>query len=181
MCAISQLCTSSERKLSCRQQDSHLPSKSLFSMSSLCQTRSSLCPSFLCFSDRSHMQEQAGSMPSTQAVAPSLSHSRDGSCVRRCECSTKNPSPQTLRSPKIRERLVHTPRSTARSCLSMSSYGQVLAASWRVLAVRWEPVYFLFSFKPLSISLLGHCDEKRSAWTCWRLRVKFSHGTTSLP
>ena len=37
---------------------------------------------FVCFlrlSDLSHTQEQAGSMPSTQAVAPSPSHNRDGS------------------------------------------------------------------------------------------------------
>ena len=34
----------------------------------------------------------------------------------------------------------------------MSSYWRVLAASWRVLAARSNPVYF-FSFKPLSISL----------------------------
>ena len=50
----------------------------------------------------------------------------------------KNPSPQTLRSPNFRERLVVTPRSTPRSCQSMSSYGRVLAA-------RSEPVYFFFS------------------------------------
>ena len=50
----------------------------------------------------------------------------------------KNPSPQTLRSPKIRERPVVTTRSTARSCRSMSSYGRVLAA-------RSEPAYFFRS------------------------------------
>ena len=59
----------------------------------------------------------------------------------------KNPSP------KICECLVVMPRSTARSCRSMSSYGRVLAASSRMLAARSEPVYFFFSFKPLSISL----------------------------
>ena len=46
-------------------------------MSSLCHTRSSL--SFLRLSDLSHTQEQAGSMPSMQAVAPSPSYNRDGS------------------------------------------------------------------------------------------------------
>ena len=35
--------------------------------------------SFLHLSDISHMQEQAGSMPSTQTVVQSLSHNRDGS------------------------------------------------------------------------------------------------------
>ena len=39
---------------------------------------------------------------------------------------------------KIRERLVVTPRSTPRSCRSMSSYGRVLAA-------RSKPVYFFRS------------------------------------
>ena len=57
----------------------------------------------------------------------------EGANVRR-----KNPSPQTIRSPKICERLVVTARSTARSCRSMSSYG-------RVLATRLEPVYFFRS------------------------------------
>ena len=64
----------------------------------------------------------------------------------------ENPSPQTLWSPKIRERLVVMARSTARSCQSVSCYGRVLAASLRVLAARSKPVYF-FLFKPLSISL----------------------------
>ena len=49
----------------------------------------------------------------------------------------KNPSPQTLRSPKIRDRLVVTPRSTAWSCQNMSSYGRVLTA-------RSELVCFFF-------------------------------------
>ena len=35
--------------------------------------------SFLRLSNRTHTQEQAGSMPSTQAVAPNLSQNRDGS------------------------------------------------------------------------------------------------------
>ena len=39
----------------------------------------------------------------------------------------KNPSPQTLRSPKIRERVVVTPRSTARSCLFRND----LFSSWK--------------------------------------------------
>ena len=46
-------------------------------MSLLCQTRSSLCIFFVYPTD--HMQEQAGSMPLSQAVAPSPSHNRDGS------------------------------------------------------------------------------------------------------
>ena len=57
----------------------------------------------------------------------------------------KNSSPQTLPFPKIHERPVVTPRSTARSCRSMSSYRQVLAACSRVLAARSEPVYFFRS------------------------------------
>ena len=42
-------------------------------------SNSSVFVSFLRSSDRSHTKEQAGSMPSTQAVAPSTSHNRDGS------------------------------------------------------------------------------------------------------
>ena len=71
---------------------------------------------------------------------PQQRRQREGAKVRQ-----KNPSPQTLRSPKIRERLVVTPCPTARSCRSMSSYGRVLAASSRVLAARSEPVYFFRS------------------------------------
>ena len=78
-----------------------------------------------------------------QAVAPSPSHYRDGSEKVRT-VRQKNPSPQTLRSPKIRECLVVTPRSTARSCRSMSSFGWVLTASSRVLFARLEPVCFFF-------------------------------------
>ena len=73
-----------------------------------------------------------------------------------------NPSPQTLRSPKIRESLVVTPRSTARSSRSTSSYGRVLAASSRVLAARPEPVYFFVqTFVDFALSLPGH-----SLWVC---------------
>ena len=80
---------------------------------------------------------------------------------RQCEGANvqqKNPSPQTLRSPKIRERLVGTARSTARSCRSMSCYGRVLAASSRVLAARSEPAYFFFvqTFVDFALSFLGH-------------------------
>ena len=84
---------------------------------------------------------------STQAVAPSPSHNRDGSENFRVRTFYKRTHhhAQTVRSPKIRERLVVMPRSTARSCRSMSSYGRVLATSWRVLAARLEPVYFFRS------------------------------------
>ena len=69
----------------------------------------------------------------------------------------KNPSPQTLRSPKIRERLVVTARSSARSCRSLSSFGRLLAASSRVLAARSEPVYFFVqTFVEFALSLPGH-------------------------
>ena len=140
------------------------PSKLLFWLSSLCQN-SPFLVSFLRLTDLSHTQEQAGSMPSTQAVAPSASHhwperrQWEGVNVRQ-----KNPSPQTLRSPKIRERLVVTARSTARSFRSMSSYGRVLAASSRVLAARSEPVFFFIqTFVDFALSLPGH-----SLWACLR-------------
>ena len=98
---------------------------------------------FLRLSDLSHTQEQAGNMPLTQAVSPQLRQQRrqwEGVSVRQ-----NNPSPQSLRSPKICERLVITARSTAQSCRSMSFYGRVLAASSRVIAARSEPVYFFRS------------------------------------
>ena len=76
----------------------------------------------------------------------------------------KNPSSQTLRSPKIRERLVVTARSTAWSCRSMGSYKRVLAASSRVLTARSEPVYFFVqTFVDFALSLPGH-----SLWVCLR-------------
>ena len=65
--------------------------------------------SFLRLSDRSHTQEQAGSIPSKEAVAPGPSHNKDGSEKVRT-VRQKNPSLQTVQSPKIRERLVVTPR-----------------------------------------------------------------------
>ena len=65
--------------------------------------------------------------------------------LERANVRQKNPSPQTLRSSKIRELLVVPTHSTARSCRSMSSYGRVLAASSRVLAARSEPGYFFRS------------------------------------
>ena len=131
-CTISQLRTSSEKKLSlsATRQPITVEIALLFVFS---LSNSLFFVSFLRLSNLSHTQQQAGSMPSTQAVAPSPSHNSDGSEKVR-NVRQKNPSPQTLRSPKNRERLVVTARSTARSCRSMSSYGRVLAA-------RSEPVY----------------------------------------
>ena len=64
------------------------------------RNRSSLCllfvkparlfVSFLRLSDLSHRQEQGGSMPSTQTVAPSPGATAE-TAVRRCESSTKEP------------------------------------------------------------------------------------------
>ena len=49
---------------------------------------------FLCLSDPSHLQEQAGSMPSTQAVAPSPNYNRDGSeKVRTFDKRTRHHKP----------------------------------------------------------------------------------------
>ena len=84
------------------------------------RNRSSLCLLFvkldlLCvFSSfiRSHRQEQGGSMPSTQAVAPSLNRNRDGSeKVRTFDEQTHRHKPFDCQ--KTRERLVVMPRSTA--------------------------------------------------------------------
>ena len=78
-------------------------------------------------------RENAFDASSSAKPEPQQRRQSEGANVRQ-----KNPSPQTLRSPKIRERLVVTPRSTARSCRSISSYRRVLAA-------RSRPVYFFGS------------------------------------
>ena len=77
-CTMSQLRTSSERKLSLsatRQPFTvEIALVFVFSLSN-----SLFFVSFLRLSDLSHTQELAGSMPSMQAVTPSPSHNRDGS------------------------------------------------------------------------------------------------------
>ena len=124
--------------------------KSLFCLSFLCQTRSSLClffvyPAYLIRKIKPGVFDASGNAK----LEPQHRRQLEGVNVRQ-----KNPSPQTLWSPKlkIRERLVVMARSTARSCRSMSSYGWVLAASSRVLTAKSEPVY-LFRSNLLSISL----------------------------
>ena len=77
-CAISQLRTSSERKLSLSAtRQPFMVEIALLYVFSLSNWL--VFVSFLRSSDRSHTQEQAESMPSTQAVAPSPSHNKDGS------------------------------------------------------------------------------------------------------
>ena len=77
-CATSQLRTSSERKLSLSAKRQPFTAEiALLYVLSL--SNSLFFVSFLRLSDRSHMQEQAGSMHSTQAVTPSPNHNRDGS------------------------------------------------------------------------------------------------------
>ena len=79
-CTMSQLRTSSERKLrlslSATRQPFTVELALLFVFS---LSNSLFFVSFLCLSDLSHTQEQAGSMPWMQAVAPSPSYNRDGS------------------------------------------------------------------------------------------------------
>ena len=77
-CTMSQLRTSSERKLSlsATRQPFTVEIALLFVFS---LSNSLFFVSFLRLSDRSHTQKHAGSMPSTQAVAPSPGHNRDGS------------------------------------------------------------------------------------------------------
>ena len=67
-----------KRKLTLSATRQPIMVETLFFMSSLCQTRSSLCLFFV-HPTRSHTKEQAGSMPLTQGVAPSPSHNRDSS------------------------------------------------------------------------------------------------------
>ena len=77
-CTMSQLRTSSERKLSlsATRQPFTVEIALLFVFS---LSNSLFFVSFLRLSDLSHTQEQAGSMPWMQAVAPSPSHNRDSS------------------------------------------------------------------------------------------------------
>ena len=76
--AISQLRTSSERKLSLSA--TRLPFTVEIALLDVFSLSNSLFfASFLRLSDLSHRQEQAGSMPSTQAIPPSPGHNRDGS------------------------------------------------------------------------------------------------------
>ena len=76
-CTISHLRTSSKRKLSlsATRQPFTVEIALLFVFS---LSNSLFFVSFLRLSDLSHTQEQAGSMSSTQAVAPSPSHNREG-------------------------------------------------------------------------------------------------------
>ena len=75
-CEISKVRTSSERKLSLSAtRQPFMVEIALLYVTSL--SNSLVFVSFL-RSDRSHKPEQAGSMPSTQAVAPRPSHNRDG-------------------------------------------------------------------------------------------------------
>ena len=77
-CAISQLRSSSQRKLSLSAtKQPFMVEIALLYVFSL--SDSLVFVSFLRSSDRSLTQEQAGSMPSTQSLAPSPSHNRDGS------------------------------------------------------------------------------------------------------
>ena len=90
-CTISQLRTSSERKLSlpATKQPLTVEIALLFVFS----LANSLFVCFLCLSDLSQTQKQARSMHSTQVVAPSPSHNRDGSVeVRTKEPIATNPS-----------------------------------------------------------------------------------------
>ena len=91
-CAISQLRTSSERKLSLSAtRQPFMVEIALLYVFSL--SNSLVFVSFLRLCDRSHTQDQAGSMPSTQAVAPSSSHNRDGSEVRTFDKRTHRHKP----------------------------------------------------------------------------------------
>ena len=74
----------------------------------------------------------------------------------------KNPSPQTLRSPMIRERLVVTTCSTVRSCRSMSSYGECLPPLRECSSPDWNrSIFFVQTFVDFPLSLPG-----QSLWVC---------------
>ena len=77
-CTMSQLRTSSERKLSlsATRQPFTVEIGLLFVFS---LSNSLFFVAFFCLSGLSHTQEQAGNMPWMQAVAPSPSYNRDGS------------------------------------------------------------------------------------------------------
>ena len=78
MCAISQVRTSSERKLSLSATRPPFTVQIAF-LYVFSLSHSLVFVSFLRLSDLSHRREQGRSMPLTQAVEPSPGHSRDGS------------------------------------------------------------------------------------------------------
>ena len=132
--------------------------------------------SFLCVSDQSHTQKQAGNMPSTQAAAPSPSHKSDGSeKVRMFDKRTH------------RHKLSIAKDSWASfgyatlNCTILRKYELLLASAHRQFTsasrqIGTGLIFFIQTFVDFALSLPGH-----SLWVClhpgpW---ISFSETTKS--
>ena len=161
-CTMSQLRTSSERKLSlsATRQPFTVEIALLFVFS---LSNSLFFVSFLCLSDLSHTQEQAGSMPWMQAVAPSRAATE--TAVRRCERSTKEP---IATSPSISKDLWASCGSGTLNCAILSKYELLRASARRQFASARRQIgtglfFFVQTFVDFALSLPGH-----SLWVCLR-------------
>ena len=154
-CAISQLRTSIERKLSwsaTRQPFTvEIAPLHVFSLSS-----SLFFVPFLRLSDRLHMQKQARSMPSTQAVTRSPSHNSDGS--EKVQAFDKEPI--TTKPSTSKDSLACSGYATI-NCAILSKYellranarGQLASAHRQLASARRQVgTGLVSSFKPLLIS-----------------------------
>ena len=140
-CAISQLCTSSKRKLSLSATRQPFTVEiALLYVFSLSHLLFSL--SFLRLYDRSHMQEQAGSMPLTQAVAPSPSHNRDGS--EKVRMFDKRP---IATNPTIAKDLWASCGYATLNCAILSKYEQFASARRQFVSARRQIGTGLYFFR----------------------------------
>ena len=140
--AISQLRTSSERKLILSA--TRLPfTVEIVLLDVFSLSNSLFFESFLRLSDLSHRQEQAGSMPSTQAIPPSPGHNSEGSEKVRTFDKEAIATNRLI----AKDSLASCGYATF-NCPILSKY-ELLRASAR----RQIETGLFFSFKPLSISL----------------------------
>ena len=161
-CTMSQLRTSSERKLSlsATRQPFTIEIALLFVFS---LSNSLFFVSFLRLSDLSHTQEQAGSMPWMQAVAPSPSHNRDGSeKVRTFDKRTHRHKPFDLQRFVSVLWLRHT---QLRDLVEVWALTGECSPPVRGCSPpdRNRPIFFVQTFVDFALSLPGH-----SLWVCLR-------------
>ena len=151
MCAISQVRTSSERKLSLSATRPPFTVQIAF-LYVFSLSHSLVFVSFLRLSDLSHRQEQGRSMPSTQAVEPSPGHSRDIDGSEKVRTFDKRTHRHKLFD---RQRFVSVLWLRHAQMLN-------LVEVWALTSECSSPVrecsppdrnWSVFSFKPLSISL----------------------------
>ena len=133
----------------CQQQESHLPSKLLFCLSSLCQTRSSLCLFFVYPTYHIHKSKPGaclGCKRERQARATTET------AVRKCERSTKEP---IATNPSISKDSWASCGYDTLNCAILSKYELLRASDRRQFASARRQIGtgLFFSFKLLSISL----------------------------